>query len=292
MLRAFTLLELLIVVGIIAILATLAVPVFHNFQLTSNLDNSAEEIINALRLAQNKTIASEGASSWGIYFSTSTSPHQYTLFKGENYLSRDVAADSISKISGTVLISEINLGGGSEVVFNRISGEAGEYGSVKLVLKDDSSQFKIIYIESSGQAGLTSPVVPSELNRLKDYRHIHADYSRYVSTTTEDLILTFFYDSSTQTEIIPISSNMKGSQIYWEGQISVAGSPQELKIHTHRLNDPFLGTQFSIHRDRRYNNKALKIKLSGDSSGSLAEYSADGLSANYTSSYVTDFQRQ
>lgn len=290
--RAFSFIELLTIVGIIAILAVLAFPAFHNFQLKSDLEDSAEEIINTLRLAQNKTIASEGLSSWGVYFTTTTPPHQYTLFKGESYSSRDPLDDTVRKISGTVLISEVNLGAGQEVVFNKVSGDSRQSGSVKLSSKADASQFKTVYIETSGQAGLALPVAPSELNRIKDSRHIHLDYSRYIATTTENLVLTFFYDSSSQTEVVPIADNFSSGQINWEGQINVDGSTQKIKIHTHRLNDPFLGTQFSVHRDRRYNNKALKIELSGDSSGNFLEYSADGLNTISASIYAANIQWQ
>ena len=136
----FTLIELLLIVGILGVLAALAFPALHDFQLTSDLENSAEELINVLRLAQQKTVASEGASSWGVYFSVGVSPNQYILFKGENYLSREVSADENHKISGAVLISEINLGGESEAVFIRISGNSRQSGYVKLSLKADSSK--------------------------------------------------------------------------------------------------------------------------------------------------------
>lgn len=292
MCRAFTLIELLLIVGIIAILAALAVSALHDFQLTSDLDKSAEELINTLRLAQQKTIASEGPSSWGVYFSTVTSPHQYVLFKGENYSSREVLADEIHKMSGAVLISGINLGGGLEVVFNRVSGTSRQQGQVSLALKADPSETKTVYIGEFGQTGFTNPFSPSDFNRIKDSRHLQVDYNRNITTTTENLILTFSYDSSTQTETIAIASNFSNGQINWEGQMNVAGSMQKIKIHTSKLNDHFSGTQFSIHRDRRYNNRALKIKLSGDSSGTLVEYSADGLTTAYTSVNVTNLQWQ
>lgn len=279
---AFTLLELLIIVGITAVLAVLAFPALHNFQLTSDLENSADELINALRLAQQKTIASEGGSSWGVYFNTSTLPYQHILFKGNNYLSRDASKDEVNKISSIVLIAEINLGGPQEVVFDQISGVSLQQGSVVLALKNDSSKTKTIYIESSGQVELTAPIAPSDDNRIKDSRHIHIDYSRHVSTSTESLVLTFYYDSSTQTETVPIGD--------WEGEFNVGGQIQKLKIHTHRLNQP--DAQISVHRDRRYNNKALKIKFSGDGSGNFIEYSADGLNTVNTSIYVTDLQWQ
>lgn len=287
---AFTLLELLVIFGIIAIIAVLAFPALRDFQLTSDLENSADGIINTLRLAQQKTIASEELSSWGVYFDAATSPHQYVLFKGDNYLSRDSSKDEIQRISSSVIISGINLGGSSEAVFDQVSGISLQQGSIVLALKTDPSKTKTIYIESSGQTSIVSPIAPSDSNRIKDFRHVHIDYSRYVSTSTENLILEFSDGVLTQTETIPIFNNIKNGQIFWEGEVDFAGQIQKLKIHTHRLNQP--DTQISAHRDIRYNNKSLKIKFSGDGSGNFIEYSADGLNTISVSIYVTSLQRQ
>jgi len=290
--KSFTLIELLVIIGTMIILMALAAPAFRVFQKESDLNNSAEEIINTLRLAQNKTIASEGASQWGVYFDTSTSPHQYTLFKGENYASpRDTSFDEIRKLPKRVEIYEINLAnGGSEVVFDRIVGTTSHSGKISLRLKTDFTKTRSIYIENSGQVGLTSPTIPSDENRIKDSRHVHFDYFRPIFTFTEDLILTFTYDATTQTETIVIAENLKDGQIYWEREIDVGGSIQKLKIHTHRLNNP--DSQFCIHRDRRWNDKALKIEISYDGTGYLIEYSADGLTTNSTSIYVSNLQWQ
>ena len=118
----------------------------------------------------------------------------------------------------------------------------------------------------------------SDENRIKDSRHVHFDYSRVISTAAERLILTFDYDSSPIIQEIIITDNLQDGQIFWEGQ--------NIKIQTHRLNNP--DTQFSVHRDRRYNTKNLKIEISGDSSGDLIRYQADGQTIKGNSIYVAD----
>ena len=215
--KGFTIIELLTIIAIFFVLAVSAVPALRNFQLKSDLENSAEEMINVIRLAQQKTISSEEASSWGVYFSTATSPHQYTLFKGEDYASRDVSADEVHKISSDVLISAIELDGGSEIVFNRISGTSRQQGAISLVLEKDASQIKAVYVDGSGQVAGTAIVAPSDLNRVKDSRHVHLDYSRFISTATESIILTFSYDVFIQTEIISIADNMAAGRLTTEG---------------------------------------------------------------------------
>jgi type II secretory pathway pseudopilin PulG len=288
--KGLTLIEALLIIGILFILLSIAFPNFRFFQKESDLNDSVEEIINTLRLAQNKALASEEASQWGIYFETSTFPHRYILFKGESFATRDNSVDEIHKLPNSVEIYEINLWGGKEVVFEKVTGfvsSTSQFGKVSLRLRGDPTKNKTIYIENSGLVGLNNPTSVSDSERVKDSRHVHFDYTRQISTSTEEIILTFTYDNSTIVKEIIIAENMKDNQIYWEGEVNVGGEIQKLKIHTHRLNDPIFGTKFCIHRDRRYNNKTLKVEISGDS-GDLIEYDAEGRTQKGNSFYVSD----
>jgi len=283
--KGFTFTQVLIIIAILSILTTISVLSFRYIQKESDLNNNAEEIKNSLKLAQNKTLASEGASQYGVYFDNSSSPHKYTLFQGSSYSSRNSLLDEIGSLSQTVEIYELDFSGGQEVVFDRLVGTTSQPGNVSLRLKSDTSKIRGIYIDGSGKVETESLPAASDTNRIKDSRHVHFDYGREISTS-ETMTLTFYYDSSEVVENILISENMEDGQIYWEGEVDVDGQIQILKIHTHRFNSP--DTQFCIHRDKRYNNKALKISLSGDVSGSILEYSADGSSTTYTSINVSN----
>lgn len=285
--NGFTLVELLVIVGILIMLAAISISALRFFQKESALNNSAEEIINTLRLAQSKTLASEEASQWGVYFYISDDLYQYILFKGASYDTRDNSFDEIYKLPRAVEIYEVNLDGQSEVVFNRLTGMSSQSGKISLRLKNDPTKIREIIVQSSGQITLAEEVLASDSDRMKDSRHVHFNYARLIDTTSEKLTLTF--DGAITQEII-INENLKGGQIYWEGELNVAGETQKLKVHTHRLNDA--DTQFSIHRDRRFNNKSLIITISDDASGTLIEYSADGLTTTKTSIYATDPQWQ
>lgn len=280
--KGFTLIEIIIVLAIVAILMGLASPVFRIFQKESDLNNSAEAIVNTLRLSQSKTLASEGAAQYGIYFSTSTSPHQYILFKGTDYASRDTAFDEVRQLPGNAEISSITFGGGYEIVFDRLNGNSLQEGNLVLRLASDQAKQKTIYIEKAGTVSFIFPSNPSDTSRLKDARHVHIDYSRNIATATEKIILI----SGSYTKEIIIADSLKSNQIYWEGDLDVGGQIQNLIIKTHELDNP--GSQFSVRRDRRYNNQSLNISLSGDASGDFVQYTADGSSTTKSSIYAAD----
>ena len=279
----------MIVLAVLVIIFTILAGAFISFQKRSDLNYNVEKVINTIRVAQNKTLASEGSARYGVYFDNISVPNKYTLFKGPDFASRDAFCDQVYNISEKVEIYNINLEGSSEIVFERLTGNSGVSGDFSLKLKKEpweEAESQTIYIEESGQVSVFSPVSPSDGNRIKDSRHVHFDYARVVDINTENLVLDF----GTKTENISIAENTDGSQIYWEGEIEVSGDLQKLKIHTHILNNPH--TQFSVHRDRRYNNKPLSVSLSGDISGPLVEYLADGSAVSSTSIYVSNIDWQ
>jgi len=284
--NGFTFIEVIIIIVILIILTTVSGSVFYFFRRQSDLNNSVEAIISRLREAQSNAIGSEDSSQYGIYFESD----QYIVFKGPNFISREISYDRVYQLSERVEIYELNLDGPDEVIFEKITGTTNQigydqsgYGSISLRIKDDIEKSKIIYVENSGQVGLLNPVPPSDENRDKDSRHVHLDYIRNIDTISETLKLDF---EGLVEEIIVIADNIVESQIFWEGEVDVDGEIQKIKIHTHRLNDS--DTQFCVHRDRRYNNKSLTITISEDGSGTLLEYSADGLNVNSNSIYVSN----
>ena len=183
------------------------------------------------------------------------------------------------------------MNGSQEIVFNKIVGDTYEYGTIGLRLINDSSKTKNITVKISGQITSGTEPVTSDQNRIKDSRHVHIVYTRQIATSTDAIELLFTHaDGSTSTQDIAVADNIKFGQIYWSGEIDIDNEAQILEIETHRLNSP--DTEFSIRRDRRYNTKALTIKMVDDHSGSLITYSADGQTTRGTSIYVSEPELQ
>lgn len=284
-----TLLELIVVVAVFSLLFAIGIPSLHFFQRESSLLDAAEEIKNVLLSAQSKATASEAAQPHGVFFNGSSTPQEYTLFRGSSFASRDAALDRVYQLSKTIEFSQINFASGSEVVFNRISGETKQAGIVSLRLKDQPANTRTVSVDASGAVFVGTIAVPSDANRVKDSRHVHFDYSRLIDTspdTSESIILAFTGNSGSVQQTIKMSDYLLAGNFVWSGSVTVDGEAQQLEIRTHRLNNP--DTQFSITRDRRKNAKALQVSLSGDGTGDLIRYAADGVTTKGTSFYVSD----
>lgn len=283
---------MLIVIGIIGILVAFAFPAYRFFQKESDLTNLSVEIVNTIRLAQNKTLASERASQYGVYFDQITIPNRYILFKGGSYGSRDASFDEIHKFSSFVEISEMNLAGGvSEVVFNRVSGETLQSGNIFLRLKIDPTKIKTIYIESSGRVDLVSSPTPSDEERIKDSRHVHFTYNQDARNAATLHLIFLNYPADNSDIDFQANLNPGKTKFYWEGSVLVGPvgnkTEQKLFIQTHSLD--LTAAQFSVHRDRRYNDNALEITLDDQN---LIHYTADGQTTKGSSVHVTDPQWQ
>jgi len=273
--RSFTLVEILVVIAIAIILMALAIPSYRFFQREVGLNNSVEEIIKNLRVAQNKTLVSEGASQYGVYFDQVADPHQYTLFKGVSYNLRDSSFDEVYKLPISIEIYEINLvGGGSEIVFNRIIGDTSQAGNLILRLINEPSKVKTIYIENSGQVGLSVPVIPSD-DRVKDARHVHFDLGWSIQNAN---ILKFSYPDIPQTEQVDMASyfNFDKTEFNWQGAFTIGGTGQSYQIHTHSLGT--FNTVLCIHRNRNQgenNQKVIIYIVDGGSDKEIASYLAN-----------------
>jgi len=79
--KAFALIELLTVMGVIAILFSLSVPQLFRLQNRNTLQNAEIKLISLIR--QQQLLAMNSPNTYGIYFEQA----QYTQFMGPNYSS-------------------------------------------------------------------------------------------------------------------------------------------------------------------------------------------------------------
>ena len=291
--KGFSLIEILVVLGILGLLAASALVALSVLRGGSDLQAEARGLSRVLELAKSKTVASEGDTRYGVY-ATSTSPHRYILFQGNDYASRVAAEDQVYNLRDAIEFDSVSFGGGTEVVFDRIQGTTSQAGSAVLRVKANPSNTTTVYVESSGIVEIDSSSIPGDAARIKDTRHVHIDYTnRAINTATETLTLTFSSPPNPDVvKNIAIADFLSGGQIVWEGTVQVGGEDQKLKIHTHTLNSGvgLNDSQFSVHRDRRFNTKPLTIEINGSPDpdiGTLIQYDAAGITTPGTSIYAS-----
>lgn len=125
--KGFTLLELILVIAIIAILAAATVPLMGNFNQRTQVDAVAREVVSALRFAQQKSIATESDSQFGVYFDDSN--NQFIIFRGSVYGSFP-AEDRVYSYSNAITVSQtfpLN-----EVNFEKGTGNTIDVGSISV----------------------------------------------------------------------------------------------------------------------------------------------------------------
>lgn len=133
--NGFTLLEILLVIGVVVILAGISMPIYQSFQVKADLGASAQSLVQNLRQAWIFSKAMKNDSSWGIYLETG----KIVLFKGSSYASRDSSFDE-----ETVISDSISLSGMNEIVFSKLSGLPQTTGSMTLTSSDNSTSTIII----------------------------------------------------------------------------------------------------------------------------------------------------
>ena len=265
--KGFTLIEILVVIGVISILIVMAAAGLRLFEGKTQLKSQAQNILTILELARTKTLASEGASQYGVRFEQD----KYILFKGSAYQEGE-ENNKTYQLPGQLKINSIDLTGeGDIVVFQRLSGQASSSGTIELGTITQPATTTIT-IHPSGQIELDAKSLECCVsNRLSDSRHIHLDLGWSIQNAS--ILTLYFPDTPEVTVNIDMADYFNGdeTEFDWSGAIDVNGENQELRIHTHFLNS--LGSTLCVHRARDKNNKPLQILIDAKH---IISYTAEG----------------
>jgi len=246
--KGFTLIEILAVIFVMVFLISAGIVSYRSFEKSTELENTSQNIISVLKLAQTKTTASEDASQYGIHFESD----KYILFKGNIYQAES-EDNKTYNISNRLEIYNINFSEeSSDVIFQRISGATEQNGNISIKIISDPVKFKTISIESLGVIELSSITECCQTNRLTDTRHIHLNMGWSIQ---DSAILTV---SSTNINMANYFNEDK-TEFDWSGIIEIDGENQELQIRTYLLDET--NTVLCIHRPKDRNNKQIDILI-------------------------------
>ncbi len=144
--RGFTFIELIVTVAIFSVAVSAILNSFGQLNQNQVINKNTELVATILREARSLTLASRGGNQYGVHLESS----QVVLFRGSVYSSSD--PDNIYyPLNALGNISVITLaGGGSDVVFDRLTGDTSQSGTIKLSLLADPSSTRTITISGTG----------------------------------------------------------------------------------------------------------------------------------------------
>jgi prepilin-type N-terminal cleavage/methylation domain-containing protein len=136
--RGFTLVEIVIVIAIFSIFASVSFSSYASFKSKNGLTIAVYDVVDALRNAQSNARKMKEDSKWGVKILS----NQAIIFKGASYSSRDSNFDRVLEFS-----KDVQASGFDEVVFDKINGWASNTGTTTLSGREGD---KKIYINEKG----------------------------------------------------------------------------------------------------------------------------------------------
>ncbi|OIO07953.1 hypothetical protein COX68_02010 [Candidatus Falkowbacteria bacterium CG_4_10_14_0_2_um_filter_41_15] len=137
--RAFTLIEMLLSVSVMAILTGIMVPIFLSFQTRNDVDIASLALVRSIRRAEQLSRNGEGDSAWGVNLLSG----EIAVFKGSTYTGRDAAYDEIFSIP-----NNISFTGTSSMAFSQLYGWPSASSTINLTSVNNET--RTININSKG----------------------------------------------------------------------------------------------------------------------------------------------
>ena len=143
----FTLVELLIVIGITATISVIGIGFYANQQKSKLLETTAQEIASYLRYAQKKSETQEQGLQWGVHFENPASGSDfYGLYTGTSYST----TTEVKYLPVGIQFSTPSTGNSINVSFNKLTGFLSGGSYQQIILINTSSSTKNVLVCQKG----------------------------------------------------------------------------------------------------------------------------------------------
>ena len=142
--KGFTLLELIVVMAVMSILLVISLTSLYSLNTSQAFKQDVIAVVSALRQARALTIASYDNSQYGVHVETSRA----VLFKGNSYSVSD-PENVTYPLHQFVQVNVVLTGGENDVIFQRLSGNTTQSGTITMFPEDNSAS-SVINIFSTG----------------------------------------------------------------------------------------------------------------------------------------------
>ena len=246
------------------LIGALSLVSFANSRRVRDMTVTGQNTLSVLQLAQAKALAGENATRWGVHLEQ----YRIVLFSGATY----AGATTTTAYPFPSTIEAVNIalaGGGSDVIFKRISGATDQGGTFTLRVVGSGTQAFFITIDPSGKAYQTGTAPALAGTRIIDARHRAFTLGWSIASAAT---LTLNFNDSEFIDSIAMAPyfNADKSAFDWSGVVAVGGQNQAVRVHTTSLTPS--NTVLHVDRDCRKNTKKMNIAIDGKN---IATYEAD-----------------
>ncbi len=125
--KGFTFIEMLITISMTVAIFTLAIPIYSNLSISSQLNENASLLVQNLRITREKSINRFNNSSYGIKLQT----NRYIIYQGDSYSTRDDTYDRVVDFGSVVSASSDLVD--NEINFSKSFGMPNNIGTINLL---------------------------------------------------------------------------------------------------------------------------------------------------------------
>ncbi|MCX6796618.1 MAG: prepilin-type N-terminal cleavage/methylation domain-containing protein [Candidatus Falkowbacteria bacterium] len=142
--NGFTLIEMLVVVGIGVMMAVVSISLYGNLQISAQLNENTAQIIQTLRIARERSIAGYNNRAHGVYLVINPSgSDRYILYQGINYNTRAADFDQVQVLDSALSlgVSDFKMSGSDvDINFSPSSGWPSATGTIILTHSSQGSR--------------------------------------------------------------------------------------------------------------------------------------------------------
>lgn len=141
--NGFTAIEILIVIAIIAVILATVIPSLMTFRRNSVLNTETQEVVTLANRARLLSVSSKNDQQFGVHFETGKA----VLFQGATYTS-GVPTNEERVFDPSITATTVLSGGGSEVLFAKVTGEASKIATTTLLVNGTTSSTTVLILKT------------------------------------------------------------------------------------------------------------------------------------------------